>query len=102
LASLHFAPRRRVCPTRGAGPKIPNQPARAKAYTDCVTWLESLPEAAGYHRFEWVDGPQEGRFDGGDSNCGLVDINDNPYNQFGEAVKVAYAATLEAHKKSAK
>jgi len=86
--------------TRGAGPKVANQPARAKAYRDYVTWLESLPEAVGYHWFEWVDEPQEGRFDGEDSNYGLVDITDRPYQEFVEAVKQANAEALEAHRKA--
>lgn len=88
--------------TRGAGPKVPNQQARAKAYTDYVTRLESLPEAIGYHWFEWVDEPKEGRFDGEDSNYGLVDINDNLYKQFVEAVTQANAAALEVHKSAGK
>jgi len=88
--------------TRGAGPKVPNQQVRAKAYADYVSWLESLPEAVGYHWFEWVDEPKEGRFDGEDSNYGLVDINDNPYKEFVEAVKQANLAALEAHRKAAR
>ena len=86
--------------TQGAGPKVPNQQARAKAYTDYVTWLESLPEAIGYHWFEWVDEPKEGRFDGENSNYGLVDIRDDPYKEFVAAAKQANAAALEAHKKA--
>jgi hypothetical protein len=88
--------------TQGAGPKVPNQQARAKAYTDYVTWLESLPEVVGYHWFEWVDEPKEGRFDGENSNYGLVDIRDDPYKEFVAAVKQANAAALEAHKKAGK
>jgi hypothetical protein len=87
--------------TRGAGPKVPGQMARAKAYADYVTCLESLPEAVGYHWFEWVDEPQEGRFDGENSNYGLVDIHDRPYQDFVEAVKKANEAAWEAHKKAA-
>ncbi len=87
--------------TRGAGPKVPDQQARAKAYTDYVTRLESLPEAVGYHWFEWVDEPKEGRFDGENSNYGLVDINDKPYQEFVDAVKQANHAALEAHQKAA-
>jgi agarase len=71
---------------QGAGPKVPDQAARAKAYADYVTRLESLPEAVGYHWFEWVDEPKEGRFDGENSNYGLVDIQDRPYKEFVEAV----------------
>ncbi len=87
--------------TKGAGPKVPNQQARAKAYTDYVTELESLPEAIGYHWFKWADEPKEGRFDGENSNYGLVNIEDQPYADFVEAVKTANAAALAAHEHSA-
>jgi agarase len=86
--------------TRGAGPRVPDQAARAKAYADYVTRLESLPEAVGYHWFEWVDEPQEGRFDGENSNYGLVDIHDRPYEEFIEGVKKANEAAWEAHKQA--
>jgi hypothetical protein len=86
--------------THGPGPVVLNQQARAKAYANYVTWLESLPEAVGYHWFKCVDEPKEGRFDGEDSNYGLVDINDRPYQEFVEAVQKANAAATEAHKKS--
>ncbi len=88
--------------TQGAGPKVPNQAARAKAYTDYVTRLESLPQAVGYHWFEWVDEPKQGRFDGENSNYGLVNIKDQPYHEFVEAVKKANAAALEAHRRAGK
>jgi hypothetical protein len=86
--------------THGAGPKVPDQAARAKAYADYVTRLESLPEAVGYHWFEWVDEPQEGRFDGENSNYGLVDIHDRPYQEFVEGVEKANEVAMEAHKKA--
>ena len=88
--------------TRGAGPKVPDQAARAKAYADYVTRLESRPEAVGYHWLEWVNEPKEGRFDGENSNYGLVDIEDHPYPEFVEAVKKANAAALEVHQQAAK
>jgi agarase len=88
--------------TRGAGPKVPDQAARAKAYADYVTRLESLPEAVGYHWFEWVDEPKEGRFDGEDSNYGLVDIQDRPYQEFVETVKKVNAAALKIHQRAGK
>ncbi len=86
--------------TRGAGPKVPDQAARARAYTEYVTRLESLPEAIGFHWFQWVDEPKEGRFDGEDSNYGLVNIADKPYTEFLAAVKAANAAAIAAHKKA--
>ncbi len=88
--------------TQGAGPKVPDQAARAKAYADYVTRLESLPEALGYHWFEWVDEPKEGRFDGENSNYGLVDIQDRPYQEFIETVKKANAQAFEIHRRAGK
>lgn len=88
--------------TRGAGPKVPSQAARAKAYADYVTRLESLPEAIGYHWFQWSDEPKEGRFDGENSNYGLVNIADEPYAEFVEAVRAANKAAFEAHQRLAK
>jgi hypothetical protein len=83
--------------TRGAGPKVPNQAERARAYTNYVKWLESLPEAVGYHWFEWCDEPNEGRFDGENSNYGLVNIHDQPYTQFVKAVTAANRAATSVH-----
>lgn len=88
--------------SRGAGPKVPDQRVRAKAYADYVSWLVSQPGVVGYHWFKWTDEPKEGRFDGENSNYGLVDISDRPYAEFVEAVKAANAAALEAHKKPVK
>ncbi len=85
--------------SRGAGPKVPDQAARAKAYRNYVIWLEGLPEAVGYHWFEYEDEPKEGRFDGENSNYGLVDIADKPYPEFVEAVRSANRAALETHEK---
>lgn len=83
--------------TRGAGPKVPDQAARARAYEKFVTELESLPEAVGYQWFEWCDEPKEGRFDGENSNYGLVNIEDQPYSQFVSAVKAANREAISAH-----
>jgi hypothetical protein len=84
--------------TRGAGPKVPDQAARARAYTNYVKWLESLPEAVGYHWFEWCDEPKEGRFDGENSNYGLVNIHDQPYTEFVKAVTDANHAAISVHR----
>jgi hypothetical protein len=84
--------------TRGAGPKVPDQAARARAYANYVKWLESLPEAVGYHWFEWVDEPRQGRFDGENSNYGLVNIHDQPYRQFVKAVTTANRVAVSVHR----
>jgi hypothetical protein len=83
--------------TRGAGPKVPDQAARARAYANYVKWLASLPEAVGYHWFEWCDEPREGRFDGENSNYGLVNIHEQPHRQFVDAVTTANRAAVSVH-----
>ncbi len=88
--------------TRGAGPKVASQAARAQAYAKYVTRLESRPEAIGYHWFQWSDEPKEGRFDGEDSNYGLVDIADKPYSEFVSAVTAANRSATETHQRLAK
>lgn len=85
--------------TQGAGPKVPDQAARASAYKNFVTQLESLPEAVGYQWFEWCDEPSEGRFDGENSNYGLVNIEDQPYSQFVTEVKAANREASSVHGK---
>lgn len=83
--------------SQGAGPKVSDQAARARSYTRYVTELESLPEAVGYHWFEWCDEPKQGRFDGENSNYGLVNIHDEPYSQFVAAVTAANKKALSVH-----
>ena len=61
--------------------------------------VESLPKAVGYHCFEWYDEPKEGRFDGENSNYGLVNIKDQLYTQFVAAVKAANHKALSIHRK---
>jgi agarase len=84
--------------TRGAGPRVPDQRTRAKAYHDYINRLMSLPEVVGYHWFKWADQPKEGRFDGENSNYGLVNIRDEPYQEFIEEVKRANQAAFEVHR----
>jgi hypothetical protein len=83
--------------TKGAGPKVPNEKARASAYANFVTRLESLPGAVGYHWFQWSDEPKEGRFDGENSNYGFVTNGDKPYAAFVRGVKAANRAALCIH-----
>jgi hypothetical protein len=83
--------------TQGAGPKVADDAARARAYKNYVTSLEDLPEAIGFHWFEWCDEPKQGRFDGENSNYGLVNIQDQPYRQFVTAVKAANREAISIH-----
>jgi agarase len=65
--------------TKGAGPKVATQEDRATSFDAYVKALVKLPFAVGYHWFEWVDEPKEGRFDGENSNYGVVNITDDTY-----------------------
>ena len=65
--------------TKGAGPVVPTQADRAACYERFVRELAALPYTVGFGWFEHADEPAEGRFDGEDSNYGLVTIRDEPY-----------------------
>jgi agarase len=65
--------------TRGAGVVVDTQRDRAEHFERYVRELMALPNAVGYHWFEHADEPAEGRFDGENSNYGLVNIHDHPY-----------------------
>ena len=58
----------------------PTQQARAAAYTNYMAPLYlHAPWVVGDEWFEYVDEPQGGRFDGENSNFGVVDVEDQPY-----------------------
>jgi agarase len=61
--------------TKGAGKPVATQSDRANAFTNYVESLAALPGAVGYHWFEYRDEPKEGRFDGENSNHGVVKID---------------------------
>ncbi len=65
--------------TKGAGKPVETQEDRASHFTEFVTDLMEMPFIVGYHWFEYADEPKEGRFDGENSNYGLVNINDEPW-----------------------
>ena len=66
--------------TRGAGRPVATQKDRADGFTRYVHGLIDLPFVVGFHWFEHADEPKEGRFDGENSNYGLVTIEDRPWN----------------------
>lgn len=67
--------------TRGAGEPVATQQARADSYERYVTALVKLPYVVGYHWFKYADQPAEGRFDGENSNYGIVRLDDRPYTE---------------------
>ena len=65
--------------TKGAGKPVPTQQDRADHFDQYVTALAQMPFMVGFHWFEYYDEPAEGRFDGENSNYGLVNIKDEPW-----------------------
>jgi hypothetical protein len=61
-------------------PTLPTQSARADAFAGYVQGLYATPWVVGDQWFEYVDEPAGGRFDGEDSNFGLVNAADVPWS----------------------
>lgn len=78
--------------TLGADVTVPTQQDRASRYRGYVGPVMSLPYILGMHWFEWADEPENGRFDGEDSNYGLVDWQDLPYEELAAATRETHAA----------
>ncbi len=72
--------------TRGAGPRVKTQEERAAAFRNYVTQALQNPNLVGYHWFEHCDEPKEGRFDGENSNYGVVNIHDEVYTELTQAM----------------
>jgi hypothetical protein len=84
--------------TKGAGPKVKTQAERAAAFKEYITLALANPNLVGYHWFEHCDQPKEGRFDGENSNYGVVNIHDEVYEDLTRAMTEinAKAETLHA------
>ncbi len=65
--------------TKGAGTPLATQEDRAERFENYVVKLLSEPYVVGYHWFQYSDQPAQGRFDGENSNFGLVNIEDEPW-----------------------
>lgn len=70
--------------SRGAGLTVNGQSDRVQYYRDDIAQLlgmkvNGISFFAGFHWFEWADEPATGRFDGENSNYGVVNIKDEPY-----------------------
>lgn len=81
-------------------PTLQTQAQRAAAYEAYVRGLLNTPFVVGQHWFEHVDEPPLGRFDGEDSNFGLLNEQDVPYQPMIDISKTmhdcAYARLLAA------
>ena len=85
--------------TRGAGRPVATQKDRADGFTRYVNGLIDLPFMVGFHWFEHADEPKEGRFDGENSNYGLVTIEDRPWDVLVRCMTEVNAGLEERHAK---
>lgn len=83
--------------TRGAGPVVPGQDERAANYAKFVPDALATPVLIGVHWFEFADQSPQGRFDGEDSNYGIVDLNNGRYTKLLNAMKSAHATLNDVH-----
>ena len=67
--------------TRGVDVTVPTQKDRAARARGYISGMMKRPYLLGMHWFQHHDEPPAGRFDGEDSNYGLVDIQDRPYEE---------------------
>jgi hypothetical protein len=88
--------------SRGAGPVVATQDQRAANYAAFVPDALATPVLIGAHWFEFADQSPEGRFDGEDSNYGIVDIHNNRYEKLLAAMKAANSSLHQIHASSAR
>lgn len=88
--------------TKGAGRPLATQQERADHFDHYVTALAKMPFVVGFHWFEYADEPKEGRFDGENSNYGLVDIKDDPWQVLVERMTRVNASIEEVHRTAGK
>ncbi|MEW6235709.1 MAG: beta-agarase [Candidatus Omnitrophota bacterium] len=83
--------------TIGPGTLLATQADRASHYRSFVQQILSLPYMVGYHWYQYMDQPYEGRFDGQNSNYGLVTIHDEPWQELVDAAKDVNRKAMEIH-----
>ncbi len=86
--------------SRGADVTVATQADRAKRCTAYCTALAKLPYCLGWDWFQYGDQPPGGRFDGEDSNYGLVSIHDQPYPLLTKALAAVHARAGSLHGRS--
>ena len=70
----------------------PTQQARAAAYTNYIAPLyEDAPWVVGDEWFEYVDEPQGGRFDGENNNFGVVNVENQPYQDLVTQMEIMHS-----------
>ncbi len=85
--------------SKGAGVPVKTQAERAKYYEEYVKAMIKQPFIIGYHWFQYSDQPYEGRFDGENSNFGLVTIRDEPWETLVQKATIVNLDAELAHLK---
>ena len=86
--------------TKGADVAVDTQKERVEHYNRYAHRLLELPYIVGLHWFEWADESPEGRFDGENSDYGLVDLHDREYGLLTRAQAKLNLIASSVHKKS--
>ncbi|MDX2017586.1 MAG: hypothetical protein SFY95_08120 [Planctomycetota bacterium] len=88
--------------TRGAGPVVQTQAQRGEGYAGYVSDAFSHRMVVGTHWFEYFDQSPQGRFDGEDSNYGLVDIKNRPYADLLSRMRATNGTLTKQHASTAR
>jgi hypothetical protein len=83
--------------TKGAGKPVAAQSDRADSFAAYAEALAALPGVVGYHWFEYRDEPKEGRFDGENSNYGVVKVDFTPWETLTARMTVVNARIEARH-----
>lgn len=83
--------------TNGAGRCVTTQRERAQCYLNYVTAAFGHRSVIGCHWFEHADQPAEGRFDGENSNFGIVTIDDDIYEELTHRMAAFNSIAEEIH-----
>lgn len=86
--------------SRGAGGVLKTQQDRAEKFVGFVTDLAPEPMLLGYHWFQFADQSPQGRFDGEDSNYGIVDVDHGRYEVLLSAMREMNVRAAELHASS--
>jgi hypothetical protein len=76
---------------------VDTQEERAAGAAAATRNFAAIPELIGMHWFQYYDDPRGGRIDGEDYDFGLVDLNNQPYEQLTTALAAANRQVPEIH-----
>ncbi len=87
--------------TKGAPVTVLTQKGRANNFEEYARSCLDSPYFVGYHWFNYMDEPKSGRFDGENSNYGIVNEMDVPYDVLVERMGEINGQAYEIHLRAA-